>query len=317
MSIRRLAPSHWIIVLALAFAASPAAAANAAWLSAGGWWLELMRYQGQLHHQLADAMRGLREGDPVHAALILGALSLFYGVVHAAGPGHGKAVISSYLLADGATIGSGVALAFASALAQAATAVVIVLVGWFILGLAGFQLTQVASYAEVASFALVAALGCGMMVVGAARLWDWFRRGRQPALHQEASHHEHSAGCGHIHAPLPVAEGPNRRWRTAGVVLAVGIRPCTGALIVLLFALVNGLLMAGIASTLAMALGTAVTVSALAALSVQAKLLALRLFSASQERLRLINGCLCLGGGLVVTTLGVAMLLTPGTSAPF
>ena len=85
----------------------------------------------------------------------------------------------------------------------------------------------------------------------------------------------------------------------------------------LMFALVNGLLLAGIAATLAMALGTAITVSALAALSVQAKLLALRLFAALQDRLRLINGCLYLGGGIVVAALGIGLLLTPAASAPF
>lgn len=287
-----------------------------------GPWLALVNYQGQLHHQLADALRALRDGSTLHAALVLGGLSLLYGVVHAVGPGHGKAVVSSYLVADGRTIRSGIALAFAAALAQAMTAVLIVLIGWFGLGLAGFQLTQVAAQAESASFALVGGLGCAMIVNGAARLFGYVRELRSGSAgypHDAGRCEEsaHCASCGHNHAPMLPTSGPNPRWHVAGIILAVGARPCSGALIVLVFALVNGLLLAGIASTLAMALGTAVTVSALAALSVQAKLIALRLFSVSGVNMRLLSGMLWLGGGTVIATMGIGMFLAPSPVAPF
>jgi hypothetical protein len=81
---RRVAPS---LALALAVTAMATSAMTAAmiWLEGGGGlWPGLVRYQGQLHHQLADA---LRAGNPIHAALVLGTLSLFYGVAHAVGPG--------------------------------------------------------------------------------------------------------------------------------------------------------------------------------------------------------------------------------------
>ena len=163
------------VVLALA-AMQLAQAASLSSLAGGGWWTELVRYQGSLHRQLAAALRGLREGDPVHAAWALGSLSLLYGVVHAVRPGHGKAVISSYLLADGQTIRSGIVLSFAAALAQAVSAVGIVLIGSVLMGLAGFQLNRVAAHAETASFALVAALGVGMALTGARRLAHHRRR---------------------------------------------------------------------------------------------------------------------------------------------
>lgn len=309
-----------VAVLAMASCLAATQAVQAASLSSwigGGWWLDLLQYQTGLHRQLAGALRGLRDGDPLHAAWVLGSLSLLYGVVHAAGPGHGKAVISSYLVADGETIRSGIVLSFAAAFAQAVTAVVIVMVGSVVMGLAGFQLTRLAANAETVSFALVALLGVGMALSGAKRLARHLRPQPAPAghAHDHADHAPH-ASCGHDHAPRPAAPGRQRLLRSAGVVLAVGIRPCTGALIVLVFAMVNGLLLAGIASTLAMALGTAVTVSALAALSVQAKLWMLRLFTASAPRLELVSGLLWLGGGLVVATLGVALMLTP-SDAPF
>lgn len=300
------------VLLCLVTTHAVQAASLSSWLG-GGWWTELIQYQASLHRQLAGALRGLRDGNPVHAAWVLGSLSLLYGVVHAAGPGHGKTVISSYLLADGETIRSGIALSFAAALAQAVSAVAIVLVGSLVMGLAGFQLTRLAANVETVSFALVAALGAGMALTGARRLVRWFR----PAPAQADADHEHHACCGHDHAPRPASPGRQRLLRSAGVVLAVGIRPCTGALIVLVFALVNGLFLAGIASTLAMALGTAVTVSILAALSVQAKLTMLRLFKASAARLELAGGLVWLAGGLVVAALGVSFMLTPTPAAPF
>lgn len=284
---------------------------------AGGWWRQFVQLQGQLHRELATALRGLRQGDPVHAAWLLGSLSLLYGVLHAAGPGHGKVVISSYLLADGQSIRSGIVLSFVAAMAQALSAVVIVLLGSVVLGLAGFQLTRLATYAETASFALVVVLGLGMALNGARQLLGAGSCQRGQNGHDHCAHgHVHHAGCGHAHAVQPITEGRQRLLRSAGVVLAVGLRPCTGALIVLVFALVNGLLLAGIASTFAMALGTAVTVAALAALSVQAKLVALRLFRASEQRLARARGWLWLGGGLLIATLGVGMMLTPA-GAPF
>jgi ABC-type nickel/cobalt efflux system permease component RcnA len=318
LSWRILSSCAALTVLAVVTAAHAAQPATLPWLVDGGWWVELVQYQGSLHRQLAGALRGLREGDPAHAAWVLGSLSLLYGVVHAIGPGHGKAVISSYLLADGQTIRSGIVLSFAAAAAQAVSAVAIVLVGSLIMGLAGFQLSRLAANAETASFALVTILGAGMALTGARQLARRFRAQPAHATHtHEHGGHEHHAGCGHEHAPRPAAPGRQRLLRSAGVVLAVGIRPCTGALIVLVFALVNGLILAGIASTLAMALGTAVTVSALAALSVQAKLVALRLFKASETRVELLTGWLWLGGGLAVAVLGVGLMLTPAPTAPF
>lgn len=314
MTCRRPATAALLVTVLLCLVTTHAvqAASLSSWVG-GGWWTELIQYQASLHRQLAGALRGLRDGNPVHAAWVLGSLSLLYGVVHAAGPGHGKAVISSYLLADGETIRSGIVLSFAAALAQAVSAVAIVLVGSLVMGLAGFQLTRLAANVETVSFALVAALGAGMALTGARRL----ARRLRPAPAQADADHVHHECCGHDHAPRPASPGRQRLLRSAGVVLAVGIRPCTGALIVLVFALVNGLFLAGIASTLAMALGTAVTVSILAALSVQAKLAALRLFKASEARLELFGGLVWLAGGLVVAAMGVSFMLTPAPAAPF
>jgi ABC-type nickel/cobalt efflux system permease component RcnA len=97
-------------------------------------------------------------------------------------------------------------------------------------------------------------------------------------------------------------------WRTAwSAVAAVGLRPCSGALIVLSFALLNGLWAGGIASVLAMALGTAITVSLLATLAVTAKNWAVA-FAGDGRRGNRIHAAIEIGGAAMVLLLGLVLL---------
>ncbi|WP_020177505.1 hypothetical protein [Methylopila sp. M107] len=210
--------------------------------------------------------------DSPAALATLAALSFGYGVFHAAGPGHGKAVISSYLIATGDGFRRGVALSAVAALLQAVTAVAVV--GVFAVALKATSMAMVGAtwWIEAASYAAVVAVG----------LWLVWRKGRSfvRAL-QGRSSHVHGPDCAHGHGVDPrVAEG-KIDWRQAGgAVLAIGLRPCTGALVTLVFALAQGVFLAGIAAVFAMAAGTAVTVAGIAALAVAAKATALRIASA-------------------------------------
>src|SRR5207237_321498 len=90
--------------------------------------------------------------------------------------------------------------------------------------------------------------------------------------HDHDAHHVHDEHCGHSHGPEPSElAGPGGWQRGFGAVLAVGVRPCSGAILVLVFALAQGLFWAGVASTFIMGLGTAVTVAIIATLAVGAK----------------------------------------------
>jgi nickel/cobalt transporter (NicO) family protein len=62
--------------------------------------------------------------------------------------------------------------------------------------------------------------------------------------------------------------GPGGWQRGLSAIAAVGLRPCSGAIIVLVFALAQGLFWAGVAATFMMGLGTAITVAAIATLAV-------------------------------------------------
>ena len=245
-------------------------------------WVNIQQ-QG-FYRSLTGAMRAMRDGGG--GTWLLVGLSFAYGVFHAAGPGHGKAVISSYMLANEVALRRGVLLSFVSAMLQALTAIVVMSAVFLVLRGTSVSMTDATRFLEIASYALVTGFGAWLL---------WRKAGpplRRRLLgapahslsaahahhHHHDHHHDHGHGevcetCGHAHAPDPtLISGDRFDWRTAwAAIAAVGLRPCTGALIVLSFAFLNGLWVAGIVSVFAMAVGTAMTVSALAALAVFAK----------------------------------------------
>lgn len=275
--------------------------------------LWITQQQSALHRQLAAAVRQFKSADPFSAALMLAAISFAYGVLHAVGPGHGKAVISSYVLADGRTMRRGVLLSFMAAGIQALSALVLVGVLIAVLRSTGMQIRAMEAWLETISWGLVA-------LVGAWLLYYQLRTAFTPAAahahhghghsHTHSHHHHdhHDAACEVCaHLPAPSELQGDWSWRRAlAIAFAVGIRPCTGAILVLVFAVGQGLWWAGVFSTFAMALGTAITVSALAALAVGSRELAKRLAGGGSSRwaggIQLAAG---LGGAGLVLLLGV------------
>ncbi|MGB8816483.1 MAG: nickel/cobalt transporter [Rhizobiaceae bacterium] len=243
--------------------------------------------QREFYRAMTGALKAMRD-DGANAWVLVG-LSFAYGVLHAAGPGHGKAVISSYIVANEVALRRGIILSFASAFLQAVSALVIVGAAFLFLRGTTISMDDATRVFEVASFALITAFGAWLL---------WQKTFGLGHAHAHAHSHDHNHNhdldhdhhseaevcdtCGHSHAPDPMLIAREFSWKTASsAVLAVGLRPCSGALIVLTFALLNGLYAGGILSVLAMALGTAITVSALATIAVLAKNTALRMTKAS------------------------------------
>ena len=226
---------------------------------------------------------GDAEGDPRRARPRCGpalALAFGYGVFHAAGPGHGKAVISGYIVADNRSLRRGLGLSFAAAILQALVA--IAMVGAMTLALRTTAATMnVADHRDRA----------GELRPGrAGRPAGALAQGRRAAGARPMAQPAHDPACDHVHMPGPDAVARLRNWREmAGVVFAAGLRPCAGALIILVFAASQGLLWAGIAATFAMALGTALTTGALAALAVFFKFAALRIAGGGSPARRAID----------------------------
>ncbi|OQP86234.1 delayed-early response protein/equilibrative nucleoside transporter [Rhizobium rhizosphaerae] len=309
------------------------------------------REQQLFYRTLTDALRGMRS-DPWQLWSLIG-LSFVYGIFHAAGPGHGKAVISSYMLANEVELKRGVALSFLSAFLQGLMAIALIGAAYYVLRGSGISLTRATTTLETASYALVAAFGAWLLLrklralglfggrtgmaqasfadpvpaIGALS-FDTARRAqadefdggaaagsrRRPGLSYNGMSQSHTTGdfceaCGTTHLPDPSRLGGEKlalgeAW---SAILAVGLRPCSGALIVLSFALLNGLMLGGVLSVLAMSVGTAITVSALAATAVLAKGVALRLTSGSRVAGR-VSLTIEIAGALFVLLIGLLLL---------
>jgi nickel/cobalt transporter (NicO) family protein len=276
--------------------------------------------QKEFYRAMTGALKAMRDDGAMPWLLI--SLSFSYGILHAAGPGHGKAVISSYMLANEVTLRRGIILSFVSAFLQALSALLIVGLAFLVLRGTTISMDDATRVFEIASFALITAFGAWL-------LWTKiFKNGHAHESHSHAAHdhsnhdhhrqthqhehHAHSHGevcdtCGHAHAPDPKMIAQDFSWKTASsAVFAVGLRPCSGALIVLTFAILNGLYIGGILSVLAMALGTAITVSTLATMAVTAKSMALKYSKASSSD-RILRGIEITGAALVFI-LGLTLL---------
>jgi nickel/cobalt exporter len=275
-----------------------------------GW---IFAKQAEFYRQFSSLIRAAK-ADGSAAWSLLG-LAFLYGIFHAAGPGHGKAVISSYMVANGETWMRGVVLSLASALLQALVAVAIVGIAAALLNATAATMSRAVNIIEILSYSLIILIGVRLLWVKGRAFLAALRTLHRPAAvgaavtpaHHDHAHHHHDAGhdhhdhdhhhhdgghthdhdhaheddasaWGHAHAPEPQElAGPGGWQRGLSAIVAVGLRPCSGAILVLVFALAQGLFWAGVAATFVMALGTAITVAAIATIAVGARAWAQRL----------------------------------------
>lgn len=255
----------------------------------------LIAWQSAFYRELTAALKSIHDSGAALPALLW--LSFAYGVFHAAGPGHGKAVISGYIVADNRSLRRGLALSFAAAILQAIVAIALVAVLTLILRATAATMSATTTIIEQGSFALVALVGLYVL---------WRKSGALVALAGNAAAHD--PGCDHVHLPGPDEIARLTSWREmAGVVFAAGLRPCAGALIVLVFANAQGLFWVGVAATFAMALGTALTTGALAAIAVFFKFTALRLAGGGSARGARMIAVLEVLAAAFVAVLGAAL----------
>jgi nickel/cobalt transporter (NicO) family protein len=320
-----------------------------------GW---LLTKQSEFYLEMSSTIRAAKaDGSAVWTLL---AISFAYGIFHAAGPGHGKTVISSYLVANEETARRGIVLSFVSALMQSLVAVLIVGIGAWLLNVTMKTMCGAERVIEIASYTLIAVFGVRLVWTKGGSfiraLQSSYGRSKPQlapvlahaaALHHHehhshghgdhghhhdhapaqetvardhvpggahAEHHDHShvhdEHCGHSHGPEPTQlAGPGGWRRGFSAVFTVGIRPCSGAILVLVFALAQGLFWAGIAATFVMGLGTAITVATIAIVAVSAKGLARRLTAGREGSGALLMRGVEFGAAGLVLLFGVGLLL--------
>jgi ABC-type nickel/cobalt efflux system permease component RcnA len=287
-----------------------------------GW---ILARQSEFYREMSATIRAAKsDGSAVWTLL---GISFAYGIFHAAGPGHGKAVISSYLVANEETARRGIVLSFASAFMQALVAVAIVAVFAWLLSSTAKTMCSAEKAIEIVSYALIAAFGARLVwTKGGGFMRALQTKPAMAAAHQHDHHHDHhdhhhghghSHGddhvhdehCGHSHGPTPdQLAGPGGWRRGLGTIFAVGMRPCSGAILVLVFSLAQGLFLAGIAATFVMGLGTAITVATIAIIAVSAKGLAKRLSTGREGGGTLIMRGIEFGAAGLVLLFGIGLL---------
>jgi nickel/cobalt exporter len=320
-----------------------------------GW---IFAKQAEFYRQFSSLIRAAKADGS--AAWGLFGLAFLYGVFHAAGPGHGKAVISSYMVANEETWVRGVVLSFASALLQALVAVVVVGVAAALLNATAATMKRAVDLIEILSYSLIILIGLRLLWVKGRAFLTTLQTLHRPAavgaavtpahhahahhdhahdhahahdhghdhdhdhLHHDHTHHQgcdgpahdhdhhdHASAWGHAHAPEPEElAGPGGWKRGLAAIVAVGLRPCSGAILVLVFALAQGLFWTGVVATFIMGLGTAITVAAIATIAVFAKAWAKRVADTQSG-----YGMLAMRGieaGAAVVIIGFGVLLLTG-----
>lgn len=221
--------------------------------------------------------------------------SLLYGIVHAVGPGHGKAVVCSYFLANPGSFATGALMGNCITFVHMASAAVVVGMAYLLFssGMGGFAAASRAL--QPASYALLALLGLVLLVKA---LRDVFRGG----LIAEPS----------CPAGSPSADQPNTR-RVLMVSFVTGLIPCPGAAVILAFAIGQDIFWAGMAAIVAMAVGMGLTTTLFAWGAVMARTVTLKMSGANTRLFNWVYAGLSICGAAAITLFGAALFM----SSPF
>ncbi len=292
-----------------------------------GLWAELAKLQRGLNSSISSEFKVVRDtGSHTAIAIILG-IAFLYGVLHAAGPGHGKSVVAAYFVANEARWTSGVVMGGLISLIQGLFAIAMVFLFSLLLNWKEFEIQNRSALVEFVSYGLVVLLGGGMLYRAIANKGCGHDHGPPASAvphhhdhdghghdhHDHAPHdhapHDHGhpvqaraavAACGHVHGP--VAMDPK-------LILAAGLTPCPSAFLILFFALANGVLGIGVIAVLALSIGMGMTVSGIGVLSIIGRGFLTRVFGGSGHGgVRLERGLSIAGSVLIVAFAGLLML---------
>ncbi|WP_366656550.1 hypothetical protein [Fodinicurvata sp. EGI_FJ10296] len=300
--------------------AAPSSSGDESGGGSGNWPLAglvawLSQLQTAMNAMLMGYLRDVRAGGLASAGPVIGA-GFVYGVVHAAGPGHGKVVVAGYFLGTPARMATGIAFSFFMALVQALVAIALVVVFALIVGTSLGRVAGQVAVLEPLSYAIVAGIGAVMMwraVRGRPACAHCAAHAADPHGHEHLHGHDQAHGHRHDHGHL----SPIGRvlallpYDLRVLAVGVGLRPCTGAILLLLFTLAGGVFWVGILAVIAMAIGVGLTVSAAAILAGWARSGLVRgtgLGGSSVATARVVRIVEFVGAGLVLA-IGTMMMI--------
>jgi nickel/cobalt exporter len=251
----------------------------------------ITRAQRDLNATLSREMRAVRQSGSPSAALAVAGIAFLYGILHAAGPGHGKLVVSSFFLARDTRLLTGILAGLLFSLLQAVSSIALVAVLALALEWGGFEVLGQSVRLELVSYSLIVAIGM-YLTVSALR--------------------DHG---GHVHEAA-VHGRPRRPSSLWGVVTAAGLTPCASAIIILLFAWANRAFALGVGATLVMALGMAITVCAMGLIAIGTRRAVLRSARGRPGLFRWARQGLSVTGGALITVFGCLLFASAWTRLP-
>jgi len=249
----------------------------------------LSQAQRRLHEKISGFARQLKKDPSIKIIVLLFAVAFLYGVIHALGPGHGKAFAVSYFISEKADVKKGAILGNLIAFIHVGTSVVLVLIIYSVVRSTVLNhVEDTTRTISLISYALITLIGLTLL----------FLRIKNKTHH---SPHDYSHGEG-------LSTGSNKS--IISVALAAGIVPCPGTIMLLIFSMSLGMLLLGILLALAIAAGMAVTISLAGIAAILSRRLLLDVILKTQNmRLILANG-MEFAGCIAIVLLGGALFIS-------
>jgi len=264
-------------------------------------------FQLQLYGRIAGAMQAVQQQENRGSVLFIAlGVAFLYGLLHALGPGHRKTVIFSYFLAEDAPVLHGVAAGVLMATLHGGAAAVLILPIYYILrGSLLITFNSVSRYIEVATFGFIAVFGAVMLALHLVQLL----RGTHRHAHHDLVVAEAAEAAEVPDEAENEAGSPGRMGRRRLLLLIIGssLVPCPGAAMVLMFALSMRMTALGLLAVGAMSLGMAVTISAVAVVTLGARATLNKTAAKNRKLTSILHTTLELGGYTVIFLFGLVM----------
>ena len=281
---------------------------------ANGLLQKLAHQQMLLNERISHQFKAVRDTGSSTAFFTILALAFFYGVLHAAGPGHGKSIVAAYFVANEARWTSGVVMGGIISLLQGLTAIVVVFLLSLVLKTSQMAIENNGAMVEFISYGLVVLIGLVLFYRAVTGKGHNHHHGPVSFGHDHHDHDHHACGHDHGHHDHDHAHDHHHQAPAGGsfrriLTLAAGVAPCASAIIIMLFALANGAMLVGTIAVLSLSLGMGLTVSAIGVLSILARGLMKRFAGGETATGERIERALAIGGSVLVVGFAGALML--------